>query len=530
MNNSIPAPFPPDAIGLPYPAYRPYQWDATAKAAWPTSKFVGLCLPTGAGKSAIALGAALLHGRGRTVILTSTKAQQDQILREFGYIKGLVDIRGHNAYDCQSRRLPSGRWMCKMGTSCPYQQTRIRAAQADIILTNYAFWVSDWLHNGAKAVGAGVTFAVMDEAHLAFNDVSNALSLEVERWGFQDLWPENTEAMDADAWMKHFKAIEPELKRRLHQETEADKRLRLQALDTKESFRNMTRLRSAVSMVGKLKDREIAAVNWVPVQTRSGDRVTFSPVWLHTMTDKHLYMGLRNVIFTSATLTPKTLDQLGVLRSECTFLSYPSTFPPERRPFFYVPTVHLNARSTSADLNAVVARVDEIVGMRQDRKGLVDSVSYERGITIKTRSMYGAIMQTHWPGKAGDAVETFKASPPPSVLVSPAIGHGFDFPADQAEFIVLPKVPLRSKSESALIKRRADEDEEYIPNMAMQNVVQAAGRVNRAAEDVGEAFMLDRNWGWFWPKHRNLAPAWFEPQWVERVPAPPAKVEVARMR
>lgn len=537
MNDYIPAPFPPDAIGLPYSHYRAYQWDATTKAAWPVSRFTGLCLPTGAGKSAIAMGAVLMHGNGRSVILTSTKAQQDQILREFGHIRGLVDIRGHNAYECKPRRTASGRWMCDEDIDhCPYQQARERAKLAKIILTNYSFWVSDWLHNQGKSVFVGVSFAVMDEAHLTFNDVTNALTMDFARWFLQrhvDLWPENVEGMDADRWLGHFRLVRPRLTAAQDQAKHEVDRLRLQGLKKdngamKDAVAELAHLRAVSASIDRLKAMDVSNANWEATVRLGGqrDQVEFSPVWLHELADEYLYKGLRHVVFTSATLTPKTLAELGVPESELAFFSYPSTFPPERRPFYYIPTVHLNARSTSADMNAVVARVDEIVGMRQDRKGLVHSVSYERGMTIKTRSMYGAIMQTHWPGKAGDAVEAFKASPPPSVLVSPAIEHGFDFPAEQAEFVVLPKLMLRSKSESALIKRRADEDGDYIPNLAMQDVVQAVGRINRAIEDVGEAFMLDKNWGWFWPKHRNLAPEWFEPQWAERVPPPPEKVRV----
>ena len=139
------APFPPTALGLPHASYRaPYQWDAVQRTFDSPYRFVGLCLPTGAGKSAVAMSLAQLF-EGRVAILTSTKAHQDQVLREFGDIPGLVDIRGHQSYDCHPVRQLSGQWACKE-QRCPYREKRKAASKARIILTNYAFWLTDHLH------------------------------------------------------------------------------------------------------------------------------------------------------------------------------------------------------------------------------------------------------------------------------------------------------------------------------------------------------------------------------------------------
>src|SRR5207253_552582 len=60
-------------------------------------RFISLCAPTGFGKSLMYFMAAVLTGK-RTVILTSTKGLQDQLLSDFGKISS--DIRGMSNYSC----------------------------------------------------------------------------------------------------------------------------------------------------------------------------------------------------------------------------------------------------------------------------------------------------------------------------------------------------------------------------------------------------------------------------------------------
>ena len=75
----------PSAFGLPpqFRDWRPGQAEAVLEVIRPWQRrFLVHAQPTGFGKSAVYMAAAS-QATGRTVILTATKALQDQLLREF---------------------------------------------------------------------------------------------------------------------------------------------------------------------------------------------------------------------------------------------------------------------------------------------------------------------------------------------------------------------------------------------------------------------------------------------------------------
>ena len=523
-----PAPFSPRALGLPHDEYRePYQWDAVYRALTSVQPCVGLCLPTGAGKSLCALSLAqMLKANGRVAILTSTKAHQDQLRAEFGQIDGVVDIRGHNAYSCNPKRLPDGTWQCEMKVGCPYQAQRASASNAPVIITNYAFWVVDRLYSPAP-VGEGVTVLACDEAHLAFNDIANALTLSLSRILFRtgEYWPE-TMFERADEWREHLQTVRGEA---FEQAVVLEERGRNEQLlsgrASEETQRGIRRYQSIVRVCQLAGILDVGDHNWVVEIEGEGVVVTLTPVWIHSLVKDFLYgEKIQKTVFLSATLTPKTTAYLGVAPDKLDFYSYPSIFPEERRPFYFVPTVKLTYRSTEADYNLLIARIDEIVRQRLDRKGIIHSVSYARSEYIASRSFHREYMVTHGRGEVMEAVNTFKRALPPAILLSPAVSHGFDFPAKEAEYSILSKLPYPD-GRSELMKRRAKDDDEYLANITMQAVVQQAGRAMRGIEEQTESYMLDTNWGWFYKKYVHLAPSWFNSRYEERVPLPPPPLE-----
>ncbi len=545
-----PAPESPQKYGLPYPNYRaPYQWDAIERAFQSTTLNIGLCLPTGAGKSAIALTLAKKTS-GQAVILTSTKAHQDQLKNEFGGVAGVADMRGHNAYPCNPQRLESGLWMCneQFTGQCPYQLARKVARAAPVAVTNYAFWVVDGLHS-ASPVFKNAKLLICDEAHLAFDSISKALEIDLSRRQFGEIelggyWPVNR-LRDADEWRDYLLAIEPQIQAELKEAEEriaaAEKVMAESAVvhlqeappPAESDITIRRRSNGLLNKISDVTDLDVGNHNWVVEPDYNGTVVHMKPVWIKDLVPEmvmggKVYPDIEKRVFLSATLTWRTLKDLGVA-DPCDLFEYPSVFPAERRPFYYIPTIVVNYQTTDGAYNVLVARIDEILRTRRDRKGIVHSVSYDRAETVRQRSNYGSSMILHNRGDAATGVAHFKQLPAPFVLVSPAISHGFDFPAKEAEFVILTKVPWRNLSQDILLKRRAKEDKEYIPNLVMQDVVQGAGRAMRGAEEQSETFILDDSWKWFWPNNKHLAPQWFEPKWAERVPLPPKALEEVSM-
>jgi Rad3-related DNA helicase len=120
-----------------------------------------------------------------------------------------------------------------------------------------------------------------------------------------------------------------------------------------------------------------------------------------------------------------------------------------------------------------------------------------------------------------EIIQLFKESGPGTILVSPAVGQGHDFPGSACEWQLLCKIPFPPPS--AILKRRTEDDKEYPHYLTMQKMVQIFGRGMRSQDDQCENFIVDDHCEWFVPRYAHLAPHSFRMffQTVTRLPAPP---------
>src|SRR5438445_4937080 len=150
----------PAALGMPdkFSDWRPGQAEAVLRALDSDKRFVVMGMPTGFGKSLAYMAAAIL-GDAPTIVLTSTKGLQNQLIDDFSP-SGLADIRGMNNYPCreandgqifQTRERPvacdegpclSG-WKCHLAEAgCDYFDAQRAARTSGLTVTNYAYWMS----------------------------------------------------------------------------------------------------------------------------------------------------------------------------------------------------------------------------------------------------------------------------------------------------------------------------------------------------------------------------------------------------
>ena len=117
-------------------------------------------------------------------------------------------------------------------------------------------------------------------------------------------------------------------------------------------------------------------------------------------------------------------------------------------------------------------------------------------------------MYQHTSRDIAQVVQDFKDAPAPAVLVSPSVTTGYDFPAEECEYIIVGKIPYPD-SRSSLAKARQRENSSYTSQLAMEVLVQEAGRGTRSATDRCQVIIVDDTWRWWWPKYQELAPSWF---------------------
>lgn len=515
-----------------FPDWRHGQADAIRAALEAPTKHVGLVLPTGAGKSLTALAIARLTG-WRTVYLTSTKALQDQIARDFD---GLVTVlKGQSAYVCDAL-MPGGEFHewnltgdpkgchegpCHAGkrcslkgddgvpASCRYFRAVGKAKNAKLVVTNYAAWLAHRIH----AIGLGQTDClVLDEAHAAPDELASALRVELMDRDVKDLGEHIPGGLinSDDGWaeLKEWASyLGEQLRVQLdthHPETAGEAN----------HYRRAKRVHAALARI-------VASDPDITLLKHEYGRLTIEPVWAATYVD-YLWKNIPKVICMSATVRPKTLELLGIGLPQTTWYETNGDFPVNRRPVYHVRTVSVKHNWTPDKEQWWLSRIDDILRARPDVKGIIHTVSYARRNRILQKTQFGDRLITHDREDTAKQVERFKRADGPLVLVSPSVTTGYDFPHDECRFQIIGKVPFPD-TRDPITERRTVLDPDYPAYVAMQELVQSVGRGMRAKDDWCESFVIDDNFSWFIRKYKSFAPKWFlqSVQTVDVIPRRP---------
>lgn len=515
----------PCDLGLPaaFTAWRPGQEAAILHAIDTPRRFAGLVLPTGFGKSLVYMAIAHLTGQ-RTVILTSTLALQRQLVRDFHALNAAV-VQGQRRYVCHAlsvggelyARYGSDRHgatmvdhgPCHLGVNCSLKAAgcgyfdALRAAQdATLIITNYAWWLSLYTNPHFRL---HTDLLVCDEAHAAPDALASAIGAainakllrSVTAGGFPKLALD-----DAPGWIQWARTWAATLARGLEGTQPATREAVIAIRQTQTLHRELHRIASIRP--------ELLVVS------EDLDGYKFDVAWAAGFAEPWLFRHTPRVVLTSATMTGKTADLLGIMEKDLTLYEAGDGFPLARRPVYIAPaktgpwgeTLRVDHRNTDDDEAAWVAHIDAILGARRDRKGIIQTVSYRRRDAILARSAYRGAMIVHGRTDTAEQIAKFKAAGPGAILVSPAVTTGYDFPYGECEFQILSKIPFPD-SRDPITKARSIVDKQYPAHLAMQELIQGCGRGMRAEDDRCETFIVDGHAVWFLSKHANLAPRWF---------------------
>ena len=524
---------PPHLLGAPakFTEWRSQQESALLYPIESEQRFTLQGMPTGFGKSLTYVGRALLTGR-RTCVLTVTKGLQQQNMDDFK-ASGMVDVRGQSSYPCIALayglfgdpiRAGCDEGPCHHGAACKFRKEGCgyfdaydAANTAPLVVTNYAYWLNI---NAYKEGGMGeFDELILDEAHEAVNQLASFLAIDVERFEVEGILTSRFPNPSMDDWREWARVQRPRCQalydglKEEYQEAIAEGGRAPASL--RREIRTVSALRLKLIRIAALKGR------WLVVPRRTS--VSLQPVWVAPYAEEYLFRGVPHINLVSATLRPKAAQLLGI--TDYDFKEYPSAFPVRRRPVMHVPTVKLTHKSSIEDRGKWVARIDQIIGGRRDRKGIIHTVSYSRQKEILERSHYCDLMMVNTTGNTLGVVEKFKEATAPCVLVSPALSTGWDFPYAECEYQIIAKIPFPDSSDP-IVAARSRDDEDYAGYVAMMALVQMAGRGMRAADDQCEVFIVDDNAKWFMWKYRKFAPFWFTQavKWLKVLPPVPPRI------
>lgn len=511
---------PPSALGLPskFQQWREDQVQALSLIFDAPTRFVGLNMPTGNGKSLV-YAAAMHLSPGYNVALTATKGLQDQIGEDFSQSLGLLDLRGQANYPCLAL-MPGGEFdyfnhpqktsttdpptcdegPCHGGIPCGlrehgclyYDQIR-RAQQGRPLITNYALWLAQRRYS--QGLGTP-SLLCLDEAHDAHNELSGALQIQLDKYLLQQhglTQPPEGDVEKTRDWAGYWL---PRVKVRLDNwaiKHTGDLKVR----------RQLRRLEGLLQSIVEL----VTPHDWIEDHTPK--TFVYDVVDPRAYAERYLFQGAKKVVLLSAFLSPKLFDLLGISKSDMTFWECPSRFAVARRPVYFIPTCKVDHKMKPEHWNVLCSRIDQIIAPRQNVKGILHTVSYKRRDTLLARSEYNSIMVTHSqkPGDVARVVRAFKLQPGGGVLISPSLTTGWDFPDAYCRYQILPKLPIPD-TRSLLIKARVDRDPDYLMYLTALTLIQMVGRGMRSPTDWCETFLLDDNWRWF-QRYRQFLSKWF---------------------
>jgi Rad3-related DNA helicase len=201
---------------------------------------------------------------------------------------------------------------------------------------------------------------------------------------------------------------------------------------------------------------------------------------------------------------------LGVPKEEVEFISLPSTFPKENRLVVIEPVGKLSMKNYAENMQAMVAKIDEIIERHEGEKGLIHTISYKISHDILNYSTYKDRMVA--PGSDDDkgfALQQFLDSDEPRVLVSPAFGIGINLEGEAARWQIIVKVPFASLGDEQ-IRNRLQDNRDWYTYDAANRAVQASGRIVRSEKDFGVTYLLDLNFMWFFQRNPSAFPRWFK--------------------
>ena len=495
---------------MPYTEHRPDQLDAIRLILQSPARVIGVCGPPGFGKSELPVAVHATTGL-ETRILVGTRALEQQYMDSYAApsLINLVDVRGRDNYRCIIKLVPAtaaqgvcrdGVWCRYRAEGCPYYDAVKIASEAGIAVTNYPFQV-----NRRSSLG-DVVYLFCDEADTLFDILSDYLRVvlrsgEVRRLLHCDLPGAECNQEELRSWAvaaRETITVPP-----------SDNPVKRQ---TKSEPNGLRELREQLSRLMAMRGE------WVleHVSGRDGalQTVTATPVWPVDYLEDLVYRSAPKIVLMSATLTENDVRMLTPASSSYDYRSYPSRIPVHRRRIMHVRCTPMRGRTGSrTDWQRWTVTADRLLLARRDRRSIFSTTSYERQHQYLKRSELTDICPAFTviaPVRGeplDEAIDRFRHTDPPTVLVSPAIVRGYSFQGDDCRLLIVGKMPFPPPS--PLLSARRKRNPGYQSYAAMQTLQQEIMRPVRDPSDWAELVIIDDDWAWL-QKSRSLMLPWFE--------------------
>jgi Rad3-related DNA helicase len=492
----------------------------------PHKKFFLLDLPTGVGKSILALKFIQnylkdVDKESKFDILTESKMLQRQYTEEFNSISNLW---GRNSYQCNQfeANCDQGKEYQKITKekceNCPYEKDREQFFGGRVSLTNFHMFTLMKMNDLFSRRESNVL--IVDEAHQLESVVSDFISVtlsetNLKKFDFKD-------QKDLIRRLKRIKTVEKfyqflsnkllnevddklsELEKGIGKsnKVKAKRDIKIkEILGTENSdVSTMKQVKSLKSLQSKiinfLEEYSNDSDNWV-IETDYDDRNKFKvkaqPIWAHPFFEKYIWKKYDKVVLMSGTILDRNMFSYlnGIPEEICEYYNIESPFLPKNRPIYYIPSGKMSYKSKQDTLNNIKPVLGKLLKKYKNKKGIIHTVSFDlQNWTIENFKTDRLLGHDSDQKSKNFAIKQHYTSNKPTILVSPSMGTGIDLKDNLARFQICLKVPYPSLADSKN-KRRLKDKPEWYAWTTVSKFIQMYGRAVRNSNDYSHFIILD---------------------------------------
>ena len=511
----------------------------------PTKKFFLLDLPTGVGKSILALSFIQRYlkevdSKAKFDVLTESKLLQRQYKEDFDSISNLW---GRNTYQCTqfSCSCDEGKELQKVSKAtkcenCPYEIDRDMFMNGKISLTNFHMFVLMSLNKLLDRRESNVL--IVDEAHELESVLSNFISVTLSQKSLSAAGFD-----DSDKIIKSMKKIvviddlvdfmngellnlidgkEKELTNDITSQTKegVNRDLTLDNileptgeldLKTTKKIEALKSLRSKI--LNFLEEYKADFTNWtldIEKDEKGKLRYVAQPVWAYPFFDKYIWSKYDKVILMSGTiLNEKMFNYLnGIPNPLSLYYRIDSPFKIVNRPIYYIPMGKMTYKTKEQTFEQYLPMLEKLLRKYKNKKGIIHTVTFELQSWLNQKIESDRFLIPSSDQKSKNfALKQHYTSNKPTILVSPSMSTGVNLKDDRARFQIALKVPYPSLASNRNKKRMKDRPDWYAW-MTVSKLIQMYGRAVRSEEDSSHFIILDSCFGDVLRYSSHFFPEW----------------------
>ncbi len=505
-----------------------------------SAKYLILQAPVASGKSHIAMTASAFFGQkgvGNSFILTPQKVLQKQYEDTFEEDIAYA-LYGKNNYTCQSKNCSCdiGSMIAPKCKTCPYSSAVQDALQAPNIIMNYqlAFLMMNF-HPSFTSTRRKLM--VVDECHNLEQALVAFSSRKILRKSVEaDLgltWPVHVNSFTTlRDWISdsgYLTRLVAQLEAAEAQVDRIQKEGGRLSKDDVKTIRRMFKLEEMVSEANDIVTTPLDELASKCVFDYNTDTFEIRSLYGRDEFMECLASRADKFLFMSGTVDAAGFcNDLGIPLEEAAFLSLESPIPASQRPVVFIPTIRMNYEwlneANRTNRKRTLDMIKHLVTTEhQHDSGVIHTTNFKVAEWLKSQLERWADQNDiqlidHNPDDDGQtlsrdaAIATFldqEASGKRAILISPSCTEGLDLKGDLGRFSIVLKVPYGNLGDK-WIKRRMEISKEWYARQALNQTLQAAGRVVRDPSDYGTTYILDESWSYLMKQTAHLIPNWWK--------------------